>query len=55
LPLARRLDLTCSLCGYGIVSRAPPAHCPMCQAVAVWTEQSGRLARNAAGRERFGD
>jgi CheY-like chemotaxis protein len=55
LPLARKLDLTCSLCGYGIVSRAPPAHCPMCQAVAVWTEQSGRLARNAAGRERFGD
>jgi hypothetical protein len=52
-PLARKLDLNCALCGYGIVSRAPPAHCPMCQAVAVWDEQSGRLTRRAAGCERF--
>jgi CheY-like chemotaxis protein len=53
-PLARKLDLTCSLCGYGIVSRAAPARCPMCQAVAVWSEQSMRLAQDAAGPERFG-
>lgn len=51
-PLALKLDLSCSFCGYGIVSRAPPARCPMCQAEAVWTEQ-GWLARNAAADERF--
>jgi CheY-like chemotaxis protein len=53
-PLGRKLDLNCSLCGYGIVSRAPPARCPMCQAVAVWKEQPARLTQNAAARERFG-
>jgi CheY-like chemotaxis protein len=52
-PLARKLDLRCSLCGYGIVSLAPPARCPMCQAVAVWTERSARLTRNAAAGEWF--
>jgi CheY-like chemotaxis protein len=53
-PPARKLDLNCALCGYGIVSRAPPARCPMCQAAAVWSEQSARLTQNAAGRKRFG-
>jgi CheY-like chemotaxis protein len=33
---ASRLELSCSLCGYGIVSGAPPPQCPMCHAVAAW-------------------
>jgi CheY-like chemotaxis protein len=36
--LAWRRDLTCSMCGYGIVSRKPPERCPMCHTDAVWTE-----------------
>ena len=36
--LAARRDLTCSSCGYGIVSRKPPERCPMCHVAAVWTE-----------------
>jgi CheY-like chemotaxis protein len=52
-PLERKLDLKCSLCGYGIVSRTPPTRCPMCQAFAVWTERSARRTRNAAAGEWF--
>lgn len=44
--LARKLELSCSLCGYGILSREPPARCPMCQASATWIEPS--LTRDAA-------
>jgi CheY-like chemotaxis protein len=51
--LERKLDLKCSLCGYGIVSRTPPTRCPMCQAVAVWTERSARPTRNATAGEWF--
>jgi rubrerythrin len=28
--LARRRDYSCSVCGYGLVSREPPARCPLC-------------------------
>jgi rubrerythrin len=37
---AQRLDLSCSRCGYGIVSREPPERCPMCGATPVWVEPS---------------
>ena len=49
-PLAPKLDLSCSLCGYGIVSRVPPARCPMCGAETVWGEPPGRESRRAALR-----
>jgi hypothetical protein len=42
----RRLDLVCALCGYGIVSSRPPAHCPMCHDLARWIEP--RYAGHAA-------
>lgn len=32
----RRMELICSLCGYGIVSREPPGRCPMCGTDAAW-------------------
>lgn len=31
-----RSDFTCARCGYGIVARKPPAHCPLCQTRAGW-------------------
>lgn len=37
---ARRLDLNCSRCSYGIVSREPPERCPMCRTDPVWVEPS---------------
>ena len=49
-PLAPKLDLCCSLCGYGIVSRVPPARCPMCGREAVWDEPPGWALRRAALR-----
>ncbi|MEJ7784070.1 MAG: response regulator transcription factor [Solirubrobacteraceae bacterium] len=48
-PFARKLELSCSLCGYGILSQKPPAHCPMCHALAAWTEP--RPTRDAAAHE----
>ncbi|OAI55338.1 hypothetical protein AYO48_03830 [Gaiella sp. SCGC AG-212-M14] len=47
-PLAQRLDLSCSMCGYGIVSRKPPERCPMCHVDAAWTESRSWPARKAA-------
>jgi CheY-like chemotaxis protein len=46
--LARKRDLTCSLCGYGIVSRKPPERCPMCHVDAAWTESRSWPAQQAA-------
>jgi len=46
--LARRLDLTCSMCGYGIVSRKPPDRCPMCHVDAAWMEPRSWPARQTA-------
>ena len=46
--LARRLDLTCSMCGYGIVSRKPPERCPMCHVDAAWIEPGSSPARKTA-------
>ena len=43
--LAPRRDLTCSLCGYGIVSRKPPERCPMCHVDAAWMEPRSWPAR----------
>jgi CheY-like chemotaxis protein len=50
--LARRLDLTCSMCGYGIVSRKPPARCPMCHVDAAWIEPRSSPARKTAAHGR---
>jgi CheY-like chemotaxis protein len=52
-PLVRKTDLCCSLCGYGIASRAPPARCPMCGVEAVWVEPLGWKSRPAALDERL--
>jgi rubrerythrin len=45
---AQRLDLNCSRCGYGIVSREPPERCPMCGATPVWIEPSQPPSQQAA-------
>ena len=45
--VARRFDLSCSLCGYGVAWRAAPARCPMCGGAARWTASRGRAARRA--------
>jgi CheY-like chemotaxis protein len=46
-PMARKVDLCCSRCSYGIVSRTPPARCPMCGGDASWTEPRGWSSRQA--------
>lgn len=46
--LARRRDLICSLCGYGVVSRKPPERCPMCHVAAAWTESRSWPAQKTA-------
>jgi hypothetical protein len=46
--LARRRDLTCSRCGYGIVSRKPPERCPMCHVDAAWRASRSWPARKTA-------
>ena len=51
-PLARKLDLCCDRCGYDIVSRLPPARCPMCGGETVWAEPTSWGARRAALHER---
>lgn len=51
-PLARKLDLCCDLCGYGIVSRLPPTRCPMCGEDTVWAEPTSWGSRRAALHER---
>jgi rubrerythrin len=45
---ARRVDLNCSRCGYGIVSREPPERCPMCGTTSVWVEPSQPPSQQAA-------
>ena len=50
-PLARKVDLCCGGCGYGIVSRTPPARCPMCGGEATWTAPLSWTSRRAALRE----
>jgi predicted Zn-ribbon and HTH transcriptional regulator len=48
-PLAARsVDLNCSRCGYGIVSREPPERCPMCGTAPVWVERSQPPSQQAA-------
>jgi rubrerythrin len=43
----RKMDLNCSRCGYGIVSREPPERCPMCGTTPVWVEPSQPPAQRA--------
>jgi CheY-like chemotaxis protein len=52
-PLPPKVDLCCSGCGYGIVSRTAPARCPMCGGDASWTEPRGWSSRRAALPERL--
>jgi CheY-like chemotaxis protein len=49
---ALRPDLTCSMCGYGIVSRRPPERCPMCHVEAAWMEPRSSPAHRAAAHGR---
>lgn len=44
---ARRRDLGCSRCGYGIVAGRPPERCPMCHSAAVWTPFARRAGYRA--------
>jgi CheY-like chemotaxis protein len=48
-----KVDLCCSGCGYGIVSRKPPTRCPMCGGDASWTEPRGWSSRRVALPERL--
>jgi CheY-like chemotaxis protein len=52
-PMPPKVDLCCSGCGYGIVSRTPPTRCPMCGGNASWTEPRGWSSRRAALPERL--
>jgi CheY-like chemotaxis protein len=47
-PVARTLDLCCSVCGYGIACRTPPKRCPMCGGGASWIEPPRRRAGRVA-------
>ncbi len=38
-------SLTCVACGYGIVSSAPPASCPMCREEEAWILAAGTVRR----------
>jgi rubrerythrin len=44
----QRVDLSCSRCGYGIVSHEPPERCPMCGTTPVWAEWSQPPSQQAA-------
>jgi len=50
-PIAQKVDLCCSMCGYGIVCRTTPARCPMCGGEGTWTARLSWTSR-AALRER---
>jgi CheY-like chemotaxis protein len=51
--MAPKLDLCCSLCRYGIVSRLPPARCPMCGGAPEWAEPAGWASRHASVQRRL--
>jgi rubrerythrin len=44
--LARRRDYSCSVCGYGLVSREPPARCPLCCRETTWKSKESAAAEN---------
>jgi len=46
--LVRGVELSCSRCGYGIVSCKPPERCPMCRARAAWAEPLQPPSQHAA-------
>jgi CheY-like chemotaxis protein len=50
--LARRRDYSCSDCGYGLVSREPPARCPICDRETTWDSAEPDAAKN--GNRSFG-
>lgn len=43
-----KLNLECRGCGYGVVSRAAPDRCPMCQRTDVWVHSAWRPFRGSA-------
>lgn len=54
VPMAPKLDLSCSLCGYGIVSRLPPPpRCPMCGGDPAWAEPLRSTSRSVALAQRL--
>ena len=50
--LAPRRDFSCSLCGYGVVSREPPERCPMCHRETTWQAAAVKAPQN--GYSSFG-
>ena len=44
-----KLELVCSVCGYGAIRQTAPTCCPMCHAPAAWIE--GRRRKAPARRE----
>jgi two-component system response regulator DesR len=46
-------DLCCARCGYGIVRRTAPGHCPMCGGESDWAEPSAWASRRASLHQRL--
>lgn len=40
---ARKLNLSCTRCGYGILRSTPPERCPMCRAENAWALSASQL------------
>jgi len=47
-----KLDLECRACGYGVVNRAAPDRCPMCQRTGAWVHRAWRPFAGVVGKER---
>jgi CheY-like chemotaxis protein len=50
--LAPRRSFACSVCGYGVMSREPPARCPMCDRETIWDAEPSEAG--ASGYRSFG-
>ena len=50
--LASRRGFACSVCGYGVMSREPPARCPMCDRETIWDAEPSEAG--ASGYRSFG-
>jgi len=47
--VARKLNLRCTRCGYGVFRASPPERCPMCQASSAWVHLPMRPSAVAVG------
>lgn len=50
---SQKLNLECRRCGYGVVSRAAPDRCPMCQRRDIWVHAPWRPFRDGAAGEQL--